>query len=350
MASLTSVFIVEPESQGWIIERLMRDIAAELERRGISARIGKGSDYDGETVIFNSRFMTALSDKRAAINSLFITHIDDRIKEMELRASFGRFESFVCMSSQDADFTAGLKGDRAGVVGIGLPTRDLRIRPLRIVMFSARYPDGRKNEQWIVEYFRDKSPEHRRAFVIAFLGWGWESFASELAELDMNYELRRYSRHLPGEFQLYKEALVGADRLIYLGFDGGAMSVYDAIGAGVAVLASDTSYHRGLGESVTLFANQPGFFAELDKLHSLHAARINALSSRSIEAYVDQLLTHWRSLLAGDLDCGNTTGGEPAGERERQVVAEFRDQYRSISATRLRSAAIRWIQTRLMRF
>ena len=135
MPSIRNVFIVEPENQGWIIERLMRDIAAELASRGIQTRIGKGNQYGGEDVIFNSRYLVALSETRARVNSLFITHVDDRMKEQELRASFGRFNSFVCMSPHDAGFVAALKGDSVGITGIELPARDLAVRPIRIAFF-----------------------------------------------------------------------------------------------------------------------------------------------------------------------------------------------------------------------
>jgi hypothetical protein len=51
MPAIKSVFIVEPDDQGWIIERLMRDIAADLNARGVVTRIGKGAEYRGEEVV-----------------------------------------------------------------------------------------------------------------------------------------------------------------------------------------------------------------------------------------------------------------------------------------------------------
>lgn len=349
MEQIRSVYIVEPEGQGWIIERLMRDVAGELGSRGITTRIGKGTGYAGEDVVFNSRFLTALADERARINSLFITHVDDSSKERELRASFPRFNSFVCLSPQDADFVTALKGDGCGVIGIELPPRELGVRPIRLAMFSARYEDGRKNEQWIADYFRDKTSEHRSAFVFCFLGWGWESFCATLAGLEMNYEIYRYSRYAPGEYELYKEALITADALIYLGFDGGAMSVYDAINAGVDVLASNGSFHRGLGDSVALFNDRDEFHRELDRLQARHAGRVTALQQRSIVAYTDRLLTHWNSLVTND----PARQSEPAmivpGELERQTLETFRGRYKRMGISRIRSVLIRWLQSHFIR-
>lgn len=351
MRPIRSVFVVEPENQGWIVERLMRDVAAELRNRDIDTRIGTGGAYGGEDVIFNSRFLTALSDSRAGVNSLFITHIDDRIKEMELRANVARFNSFVCMSPHDAEFIAALKGDARGVAGIELPARDLVVRPIRIAFFSAYYPDGRKNEHWLIECFRGRPPEQRAAFVFCFLGWGWESFCEKLASLEMNYEIYRYSRFVPGEYQLYKDALKSADVLIYPGFDGGAMSVYDALNAGIDVLASDISYHRGLGDGVSLFADREEFNAQIDRLLRTYDARVCALSNRSIKTYVDRLLDHWSTVIS-DRASGTSAGSGSSGSmtEQRETLQNFRQHYKPISPTRVRSFLIRWLQTRLIRF
>jgi hypothetical protein len=349
MAGIQSVFIVEPDHQGWIIERLMRELATELAARGIATRIGPGAGYQGEEVIFNSRFLIAMNDARARVNSLFITHVDDKYKELDLRSAFSNYNSFVCLSPQDADYVVALKRSREGVVGIELPARDMRVRPIRLVMFSARYEDGRKNEQWIVDYFADKTAEQRGAFVFSFLGWGWESFCASLGKLEMNYEIYRYSRFLPGEYELYKEIIPRADALIYLGFDGGAMSVYDALSAGVEVIASDTSYHRGLGKGVSLFANREGFFGILDGLQAARTARLDALRGRSIASYTDRLLAHWNAVAGGPPDAVNVEPPAP-GAREMETLADYRAHYKPLGLSRLRSSLIRWIQTRMIRF
>lgn len=341
---ISSVYIVEAVDQGWIIERLMRDIAVELNARGISTVLGPIEGYGGQDVVFNSRYLVPFHDKRAKVNSLFITHIDDKIKEMQLKFSFNTYNSFVCLSSQDADFVAALNGGRKGVVGIDLPTRDLKVRPIRLAMFSAYYEDGRKNESWIIEYFRDKSSDFKQNFIICFMGSDWEKFSSILGELDLNYEIYRYSRILPGEYDFYKEKLALMDVLIYPGFDGGAMSVYDGITAGVDIIASNISYHRGLGDSVKLFDDQEGFFLELDSLHAKNAGRKCILQQRSVDAYTSHLVSHWNSLLLGEPTANNGDPQAPLGPTEKKTLQMFRSHYKSLSLGRIRSFLIRLIQ------
>jgi len=345
MQNIKNIYIVEPIDQGWIIERLMRDIAAELNYRGIPTRIGTCGNYAGEEVIFNSRYLVPLSDARAKVNSLFITHVDDTIKEMELKARFNNFNSFVCMSTQDADYVTALKGNRAGVVGINLPTRDLTVRPVRVAMFSACYEDGRKNEKWIIDYFRDKPTEYKESFIFCFMGWGWEKFCASLGDLDMNYEIYRYSRFMPGEYDMYKDILTKMDTLIYLGFDGGAMSVYDGINAGIDVIASNTSYHRGLGDTVMLFDDQSGFFSELDRLHYKSAGRKEALQRRSIDTYTDHLIAHWNTLLRSDTPASDCVATDALSLNETQTLELFRGHYKKLSLSRIRSAIIRAMQS-----
>jgi hypothetical protein len=345
--SISTVYVVEPENQGWIIEHLMRDIAVQLEGMGVKTRFGPADGYDGEDVLFNSRYLTPVSSDRARVNSLFITHIDDRIKELELRSRLERFNSLVCMSRQEADFVAGLAKDHAGVIGIELPARDLTVAPIRLALFTARYEDGRKNERWLLEYFASRSDEHRQNFVVCLMGWGWESFSAELSALDMNYEIYRYSRQTPGEYAMYKSRLATMDQLAYLGFDGGAMCVYDAVSAGVDVIATDISYHRGLGETVSLIANKQDFFAQMDRLHERNLGRKTALRDRSATEYSRRLLAHWNRLVNG---LGEAD--DPAAERlqaQAAAVDLFRSHYKPIGLSRLRSFAIRLLQVLRLR-
>ncbi|MDP3655583.1 MAG: hypothetical protein Q8R45_01275 [Brevundimonas sp.] len=337
--TIRSIYIADISS-GWIINFLMADIAAELKRRGFDVRVGPRQAYGGQDVLFNARYLNSAPTSEARINSIFVTHIDDRIREAELRAAARKFNSLICLSPQDADFVAGLTKGRNNVAGINLPARSLTVRPLRIALFSACYEDGRKNESWLSDYIRSRPEDYKESFVFCFLGLDWERFALSLGEMDVSYEVHRYSRDLPGEYGLYTHHLATMDRLIYAGFDGGAMSVYDALAAGVDVIASDISYHRGLGDSVRLFRDRDGFYKELDALHAVQVGRKRALQERSISAYVDALLAHWNSILDPD---PSSPGPDPESvdTSPREAVELFRSHYKPLGFSRLRSAAIR---------
>jgi hypothetical protein len=214
---------------------------------------------------------------------------------------------------------------------------------LKLAFFSAWYADGRKNEQWILEYFAARPVQFRNAFVFCFLGAEWEAFSKRLANLDLNFEVCRYARGLAGEYARYKAQLAGMDALIYTGFDGGAMSVYDAIAEGVSVIATNISYHRGLGERVRLFEDREGFFAELDRLYAQYAERRDLLQTRSVSSYAQRLVAHWSQLAGPRLPPGK--GVLDSGTLSKiEVLGEFRGRYKRLDGSRLRSAAIRLIQ------
>ena len=340
MNQLRSVYIVDTQN-GWVIEQLMMDIADVLRSRGIETRTGSREDYEGEDVLFNARYLSARPSKRAKINSLFVTHVDDKIKELELRARLGSFNSVVCMSPQEAGYVGALAGSHAGIIGIELPARDLKVRPTRLGMFSAWYEDGRKNEHWITDYFSSKSARCRQSFVFCFIGCGWERFCARLADMDMNYEITRYSRSTPGEYEIQKEALGTLDALIYLGFDGGAMSIYDAMNVGIEAIVPNVSYHRGLCESLRLFDDRDGFFGELDRLYALHEERALGLQRRSVERYTDHLVTHWTSLLHDGLPSSGRVGAFGPSSAETQALRAIRNNYKKLSFVRVRDAFLR---------
>jgi hypothetical protein len=342
MNIIKSVYIVEPSNQGWIIEKLMQHIIAELTARGISVEVGHPTNYSSQDVIFNSRFLVPTFNDKAKVNSLFVTHVDDRIKELELKVLLSKFNSFVCLSPEDAHFLSNLKGNSRGIVGINLPSLNLDVDPIKIAIFSNRYEDGRKNESWILDYCASCSDEFKRSFIFCFIGDNWASFCEALSKIDINYEIYRYSRAMPNEYEQCKKNLQSMDLLIYPGFDGGAMSIYDGIAAGLDILVSNISYHQHLSDEAILFNNKSEFFNELNKSISKVIARRDLLASRNISSYVEKLLHHWDSIAEG------TNSHEDAlYDADNKTLNKYRKNYKKITLSRIRSAMIRLIQTYL---
>lgn len=288
-----SVFIAEPMNMGWIIEKLMRDLAQELIRIGVKVRIGEDKDYAGEEIYFHSRYLYSAKNKNAKINSLFVTHIDDFGKEFEIKSKFDDFDSFVCMSPFDAEFLVELGCPRRKVIGLNLPHRGGVFKPLKFAIFSAFYSDGRKNEAWLVEYFRTR-PNNCKDLIINILGEGWGQVVNELRKLDVSTSWLDYSRSLPGEYELLKSELSNNDFLLYMGFDGGAMCFYDGVNANLKLIIPKDGYHIGYPDSEYYFENKSDFFEILDGIFEGNQRRKDFIQSRSIEVYASTLLGHWR--------------------------------------------------------
>jgi hypothetical protein len=343
VSQVNRVFISEPIHVGWIIEKLMRDIAAALNNRGIETRVGHPREYTGQEIVFHSRYLYASPFEQADVNSLFITHIDDRLKEMELRSRIGGFNSFVCTSEAEAQMVKALGCPAGQVVGLALPHRGGVVRRQRVAYFSERYEDGRKNEDWLIEYFQSRDERVRRSMILCLIGYNWETFCTRLAALGLSFELYRYDRALPGEYEAQKKLLEGMDHLIYPGFDGGAMCVYDGVVAGTELLISDNGYHRDLGTGATLFRDRQHFFEGLDRIAARTLDAEQVMSDRSIGPYVDRLLAHWAHCCDGDARGSGASGTrDPAETKTQQDELRFyRAHYKPASPRRLASTLYR---------
>lgn len=351
---INSVFISEPIHVGWIIEKLMRDIASNLTLRGITVRIGKLENYEGEDVVFHARYLYATPVEGAKLNSLFVTHIDDRLKEIEISGKFDKFNSFVCCSQHDAEFLEGLGCSESKILGNNLPHRGGILQPQKLAIFSERYKDGRKNEDWLLEYFTKAPSYARRAIIICLIGYNWESYCQKLVDLKLSFELYRYDRSLLGEYDMQKKILNGMDYLIYPGFDGGAMCVYDGVMAGAKLIVADNGYHRGLGNNVRLFSNKSEFFICLDEVVELFRQRENVLAERSIDNYIENLLHHWEAIVSKDttsinFETSNVDVSEPKFD-DLTEVQFFRSHYKKISMRRLASSLYRLAIKALKKF
>ena len=350
---LRRVFISEPIDTGWIIEKLMRDLAAELNRRDIETQVGLPESYSGQELVFHSRFLYAARINEARLNSLFITHIDDGLKEAELRRRIGQFDSFVCISPAEAAFVCGFGCPVEKTIGLALPHRGGIVQRPKVALFSARYNDGRKNEAWLLEYFEERAAEVRNGFIICFIGHNWEGFCARMASRGLSFELYRYDRELPGEYEIQKALLQQMDYLIYPGFDGGAMCVYDAIFAGARLVISDNGYHRDLGVEPKLFRTREEFFAQLDLIVSETFAREKAAAARTVGAYAEHLLAHWNSILLPNADKDNSASVANRMPTLTEQAAElqfYRSHYKPMSFRRAASSLYREVRRFLSRF
>ena len=75
--------------------------------------------------------------------------------------------NYFTMSDEDRDFTT-TWFDSSKTFGLKLPVRNNYIKPISIGIFSALYEDGRKNENWILEYCKNQALSKAINFV--FIG------------------------------------------------------------------------------------------------------------------------------------------------------------------------------------
>ena len=71
-------------SPSWIVGKISEDIRNELVQRGIKCNYGPPNNYNGEDVCHHMGWAYAKPKDSAKLNSVFLTHIDDKLKELQL--------------------------------------------------------------------------------------------------------------------------------------------------------------------------------------------------------------------------------------------------------------------------
>lgn len=286
MPKFRTVFVREVASN-WILKILGDDIFDGLSRLGYECRKGAFEDYQGEEISFHMWWRHAQPYKEAKVNAVFVTHTDDEIKEADLVNMKDQFDFYITMSPEDAQFLVELGFDKKKVFGLNLPVRNTFVRPLSMGIFSACYPDHRKNDQWLQEYC--STHDLARLVNFVFIGNGWGSFVKELESSGCSFQWINISRKMPYEYFYQQILLSNVDYYIYMGMDGGAMGTYDAYAMGVRLCVADDGYHKSIPDLDNKFSSKDEFFNEMDAIISKQARRLKFFEDNSVIKYVEKL-------------------------------------------------------------
>lgn len=287
---MESIFIAGGNG-GWIIDKIGNDIKKSAEQLGIPCRIGTYEEYQGEDICYHLFTMLAVPFKEAKHNSLFITHTDDKLKENELYRNKDLFDSFICMSSEDAHFLIELGFDKNKVFGKSLAVRNDYVKPISIGIFSACYPDGRKNEKWLIDYCKSNTNAKLANFV--FIGSGWGGVVKELESLKCSTTWLNISRDLPYEYKFQQNYLAHLDYYLYMGMDGGAMGTYDAYAQGVKLCVTFDGFHKTLPYVDNSFDNYITFSKQLKSILDDQQNKINFFLENTPLNYAKWIIDVW---------------------------------------------------------
>lgn len=326
MKNNNSVFINTTGCNNWILRIIADDIVRELNNNGIVCRAGKREEYQGEAIVHHMWWRIASPIEEARINSVFITHTDDVLKEKDLIAIKDSFDYFIPMSTEDEFFLVGLGFDENKVHGLTLPVRNTFVRPLSIGIFSSCYPDYRKNEKWLLDFCK-KTPD-AQLINFVFIGSGWQSFVKQLEDCGCTFEWHNVSRGLPYEYLFQQLKLQNLDYYLYMGMDGGAMGTYDAYAMNVPLFVSDDGYHKDIPDLDIKFENKEQFEREMCKIVAKQKRRISFFTQNNVKKYVSNLFSVW---------IGNAMAERMVTIDDNQkVVDKRRDHYFPLSPNRVK--------------
>lgn len=335
MENNNSVFINTTGCNNWILKIIADDIFRELNNHGIKCRAGKRDEYQGEAIVHHMWWRIAKPINDARINSVFVTHTDDALKESDLINIKDSFDYFIPMSSEDELFLKGLGFEAQKVHGLTLPVRNTYVRPLSIGIFSSCYPDYRKNEGWLLDFC--KANEDAQLINFVFIGSGWESFVKQLEENGCTFEWHNVSRGLPYEYFFQQLKLQHLDYYLYLGMDGGAMGTYDAYAMNVPLFVSDDGYHKDIPDLDIKFEDKEQFEKEMKELVAKQKRRICFFAQNNVNKYVSDLYAVWNGK--------KLRKDDGSGEDNQKVVDKRRSNYFRISPNRIKQ----WVSSYIWR-
>jgi hypothetical protein len=285
---------------GWIVGKIAEDIKEYLEKQNIICNYGKPNEYNNEEICYHLGYAYAVPQQNAEINSVFITHIDDKFKEDMIVKFKDDFDSFICMSQEDKEFLLQLGFDKEKTFGVTLAVRNDYVRPLNLGIFSGYYKDGRKNDKWLIDFIKSEKDIHLVNFV--FIGPSWNEIFPILLENNCTFEWHSTSRKTPYEYKFQQNKLEKLDYYFYMGFDGGAMGTYDAYAYGIPLLITNDGYHRDI-PSIDLPVNSYDEFHErLKEIIVKQKNKIDFFNYNNVENYVIKLFKIWNNI---EIDNGN---------------------------------------------
>lgn len=315
-------------SHDWIMGRIAEDIQSAATKFGYKCRCGAISDYKGEEICYHLAYQIATPFKEARHNSVFYTHLNDKLQEKILMEQNGQFDSYICMSPEDAEFLIELGFAKEKVFGKVLPVRNTYVRPISIGIFSACYPDGRKNEQWLIDFCRNQKDAKLVNFV--FIGPGWQKVVEQLAGMSISFEWHCVSRSMPYEYQFQQNKLSSLNYYIYMGMDGGAMGSYDAYAQDVPLCITYDGFHKAIPRIDNPFDNQETFIKELSAIVQSHKCRIEFFQNNNSTNYVEWLKDIW----TGQLKVQEVPEKHKECISYDNVVEKKRQQYYPLSLSR----------------
>lgn len=338
---MEKIFIAEYNyDKSWIIGKLADDMVAYLTKMGYSCRVGQLEDYDGEEIVYHLNYHKAKPIKGARHNSVFYTHAVNLNYEMDLEQCKGQFDSYICMSPEDAQYMIELGFNPDKVYGRTLPIRNAYVKPLTVGIFSACYNYYTvKNEDWIVEYC-EQNPNAKYIDWV-FIGTGWDKITPELEKMDCSFEWHNISRKMPYEYRFQQEKLSSLNYYIYMGMDGGAMGTYDAFAMDVPLCVTYDGFHKSIPDIDYTFDDKQSFFNQLDKILDKHLRRIDFFNTHTPEKYAKWILSVWlgdkpEPLSDGDKKCLNFTS----------VAEKKRSQYYTLNLRGILKAVSRMLLKR----
>ncbi len=270
--------ILDPVHKGWVMEKMARMIVDYWPT------CDKPSFFhvprSGFELTHWMHFMNVPLEYlkySTGIHTVQVTHVDspEKLNYLEQLIKLGAVPVF--MSKQHStQVSKQIEGKfNSHVI---LPGSDVTLISNRkkILISSNYYPDGRKNENFLVNLAKEIRMD---GYHFTFIGKSWEEVAKFLVDAGAQVELLSPQDLDHPSYETQLGILKGADCYLYLGFDEGSLGALDAYLSGTPMLISKQGFHMEFKPrtDVVLFED----FAEFKKAF-IRITQRNQISSSEL--------------------------------------------------------------------
>ena len=265
---------------------------SEIEFVEVDLQTRPSTGYD----VIHHFIYTMAAPTTASATTAMVTHVDSRSKLVKVKSLLNNEVGAICMSQHTKEFINfelnKLFADKLHVVS-PIPMIGEIKRKIRLAYVSNSYSDGRKRESLLIEFLTKVDPEWLQ---ISLMGIGLEAVHEALFDNSIETVYTNYF-----DITKYNELLRSCDYFIYLGLDEGAISILDAVAAGVKVITTNQGFHREIKSSRVNFVESADDFRNIlngeisEKIAQRNGSRYGQWNNFAL-----QHLQIWRRMLDGE--------------------------------------------------
>ena len=236
--------ILDPGNQGWILEKIAIRLRNQFELNKFKSKIDSVPDEKAQINLWMQYTdKTLISFAKSGLTKCFalVTHVDDSFKLARVKLLLDLKVTMIFMSKAHASEVAGMLDINKGFEFALIPSDfNNHIRPFRIGIVSKCYPDGRKNENWLVKFAKDGILKNCEFAVV---GEGWEKTIANLRDLGIPCKIYSESNGNVIHYEEIKSFYDTLDLYVYFGFDEGALGSLDAYLFRKDLLVTNQGFH-----------------------------------------------------------------------------------------------------------
>lgn len=275
----------------WILGKFARKMKEELLKLGVQVDIANDPD-DTADINHHIVYLGYKESAATSIDTLMITHIDDRNKLNRISDQMKVAKVGICMSAQVMNELAsvGIAADKLAYI---TPAHDNVMKPRKMVIgiTSRVYPDGCKREELVAYLFKHISPD---IFSLSIMGAGWDKIVEDIRQ--NGFTVNYYEEF---DYDKYVELVPSFDYYLYTGMDEGSMGFIDALAAGVKTIVTPQGYHLDAPGGMThSFVEADELVAVFKEIEQEKRSLMQAVGLWTWKDYAIKHLEIWNYLLS----------------------------------------------------